>query len=104
MKPEHLYVVDLIREVGVGRLGFFDGCTCCSFSVRTVDVDVSCGKGRERAVWISSRSLDYWDQSTPNGNDESLLRPIAEEVAKQVENADGRGPIPLHFHPWGEKG
>ena len=84
-RPEHMKVVDLIREVGVDRLGAFDGCACCRFNVRNVDVRIGCGKGPERAVWISSPSLDY--------EDEALLRPIADEIVRQVEAMDGRGPI-----------
>ncbi len=101
MKPEHEVVVDLIREVGVGRLGNFDGCVCCHFEVRNVSVDVACGKGRNRGVWVSSGSLDYYDQEQ-NCLDESLLRPIADEVKRQIEDADGhmRGTIAAHCRAW----
>jgi hypothetical protein len=104
MKPMHMVVVDLIREVGVIRLGNFDGCACCRFSVRDVDVEVGCGKGGERAVWVSSPSLEYWDGATANGNDEALLRPIAEEVVRQVSEADGRGPLMVYLHEFDGRG
>lgn len=91
-------VVDLIREVGVERLGCFDGCVCCRFSVRHVDVEISCGKDGSRGVWISSRSLSYSDGR--DGCDETLLRPIAEEVRRQAEKADERGSAPVRYHEW----
>lgn len=94
-------VLAILKEVGVWRLAHWDGCTCTHFNVRHVDVDVSCGKGRDRGLWISSKSLDYWDGKS-NGCDENLLRPIAEEVARQIQESDGRGPIPIpiHFREW----
>jgi hypothetical protein len=76
-------VVALIREIGCERLGHWDGCCCSRFSVRNVDVEVSCGKGRRQAIWISSQSLDYAD--------ESMLEPIMAEVARQVIEQSGRG-------------
>jgi hypothetical protein len=98
MKPEHEIVVDLIREVGVARLGHFDGCVCCHFNVRNIEIAISCGKGDERGLWISSPSLDYYLEGTKDDSDPKLLRPIAEEVRRQVEAADTRGPLPVHFH------
>lgn len=98
MKPENEVVVDLLRDVGVDRLGYFDGCVCCHFKVRNVEIGVSCGKGRDRGIWVSSASLDYYDREL-KGLDEALLRPIAEEVQRQIEaSEDGRGPIPIHLH------
>ena len=98
--PENMRIVRIIREVGVWVLGNFDGCSCCDFKIRNVEIDISCGKGRDRGLWIYSPSLDYWDEVTPNGNNVDLLRPIAEEVIRQVEKSDGRGPIPVHYHEW----
>lgn len=91
---ENMRTAALIKDVGVESLGDFSECTCCDFKVRNVEVDISCGKGRERGLWISSPSLYYY------GEDPSLLKPIAEEVARQVEHSDGRGPLPIHFHAW----
>ena len=76
-------VVSLIREVGCERLGFWDGCCCSSSSVRGVSVDISCGKGREQAVWVSSHHMDY--------NDKTSLRPVMDEVIRQLEDKSGRG-------------
>lgn len=90
-------VIALIRELEVWRLGNCDGCMCCRFSLRNVDIDVDCGKGSERGVTISSPSLDYYDGVSENGSDTRMLRPIAEEVARQVEESDGRGPCPVRF-------
>jgi hypothetical protein len=90
--PEPQRVLQLMREIGVWRLGNCDGCMCTSFSIRYVDIDVSCGKGRERGVWVSSGSMDY--------SDTDLLQPIAEEIRRQIEEADGRGPMAVHLHEW----
>lgn len=100
-EPEE--VLALVKEIGVGRLGGADGCMCLHFNIRRVDIDVSCGKGRDRGLWISSRSMDYWDSSTANDSSIKMLRPIAEEVARQVEDSDGRGPVPIHYHEWGKE-
>lgn len=87
-------VVELIREVGVFRLGMCDGCICCHFSVRNVDVYIACGKGVDRGIWVSSQSMSYdngeWGDGEP-------LNEIAEEVHRQVEGSDMRGPIPVHL-------
>ena len=96
---ENQYVVALIKEVGIERLGNWDGCCCSRFSVRNVDVDISCGKGRDQGVWISSPSLDYYDGI--RGNDRDLLRPIAEEIVRQLNKKSNRGgEFPIHFHEW----
>jgi len=94
-EPEKVLV--LIKNIGVWRLGNCDGCMCCRFSLRNVDINVCCGKGGDRGVTISSRSLDYWDGVSSNGNDTKMLRPIAEEIARQVEEGDSRGPCPVRF-------
>lgn len=69
-------IVALIKEIELWRLGNWDGCCCSSFSIRNVDVEISCGKGREQAVWISSRSMDYHDRT--------LLKPVMAEVIRQL--------------------
>ncbi len=76
-------VVALIKEIECWRLGNWDGCCCSRFSLRNVDVDISCGKGGEQAVWVSCPSLDYGDIE--------LLRPIMDEVIRQVTEQSGRG-------------
>lgn len=89
-------VVAIIKEVGVWRLANWDGCICSRFSIRNVDVDISCGKGSDRGIRIDSPSMDYWNEDTADDCDEKLLRPIAEEVKRQIENGgDHRGPIPI---------
>jgi len=94
-------VAALIREVGLWRLGNWDGCCCSRFSIRNVDVDISCGKGRDQGVWLSSNSLDYWKEGTTDGNDEELLRPIMEEIIRQLIAQSSRGGnFAQHFHPW----
>lgn len=87
-------VLAIIKELGIYRLGNCDGCVCSSFSLRNVHVDISCGKGTDRAVRVYSHSGDY-----DEGHDE-LLRPIAEEVQRQVEGSDMRGPAPIFFEEW----
>lgn len=78
-------VVAIVRKVGCWRLGNWDGCCCSRFSVRNVDVEISCGKGREQAVWVSSKSLDYIDAA--------FLKPIMAEVIRQVTEQSGRGGV-----------
>jgi hypothetical protein len=91
-------VIKLLQEVGVPRLSAWDGCTCGTFEVRRVKIDVSCGKGRERGVWVSSHSCDFTDSEyKPN---EHQLRPIGDEVARQVSEGDQRGPVPVHIGEW----
>lgn len=91
-------VVDLVREIGVSRLIGYDGCYCGQFEVRRVKVDIACGKGRDRAIWIWSHSDDFCNSEYKP--DEENLRPIAEEVARQVEESDWRGPLPIHYRKW----
>jgi len=95
--PEHERIVELVREIGVWRLGNFDACVCSRFSIRSVEVEINCGKARPRGVRISSVAMDYWNGSSEDGNNEILLRPIAEEVARQVAESDGRGAVPIFF-------
>lgn len=87
-------VMALIKEIGVWRLGNCDGCMCSHFALRNVTVDISCGKGTDRAVRVYSASGDY------DVDHDELLRPIAEEVRQQVENSDNRGPMPIFFEEW----
>lgn len=96
-EPEKILAI--IKEVEVWRLANFDGCICSHFSVRNVNVEISCGKGGERGVFVSGHALDYyWKEGTPDDNDENRLRPIAEEVVRQSET-DGRGPLPIFYKP-----
>jgi hypothetical protein len=74
-------VLALIRELGCWRLGNRDGCCCCNFSIRNVDVRISCGKGGEQGVWVGSGSTDY---------NADLLKPIMEEVVRQCDEECAR--------------
>lgn len=90
-EPER--VAALIREIQCWRLGNWDGCCCSRFSLRNVDVDISCGKGREQAVWVSSPSMDY--------DGEKDLRPIMDEVVRQLNEQSGRLPqFAQYFKEW----
>ena len=89
-------VVALIRSVQCWRLGDWDGCVCSGFSVRNVDVDISFGKGREQAVWVSSTSMNY--------ENAELLRPIMDEVVGQLRKQSWRGgEFAQYFEPWADK-
>ena len=89
-------VLAIIKELGIWRLGNCDGCMCSSFSLRNVHVDISCGKGPDRAVRVYSHSGDY-----ESGDHDALLRPIAEEVKRQLEESgDGRGPAQIYYEEW----
>ncbi len=86
-------VAAIIRHLGCSILGNWDGCCCSRFSIRNVDVDISCGKGGEQAIWVSSHSLDYENRE--------LLRPIMAEVVKQVTKNSGRGgAFSQYYTPW----
>lgn len=87
-------VVAILKEAGVWRLANWDGCICSRFSVRNVDVDISCGKGGDRGVWVSSPSLDYMPHD--NWGDGNSLEPIADEIRKQMTGCDHRGPITIN--------
>ena len=94
-------VVALIREVECWRLGNWDGCVCSHFSIRNVNVDISCGKGRDQAVWMYSGSLDYWDGVSANDCDAEMLAPIMDEVIRQLAEQSGRGgTFARYFKPW----
>lgn len=88
-------VLALVKEVKVWRLSNAAGCICGGFEIRNVHVDICCGKGRDRAVYVWSHSLDY-----PEEDAEKMLGPIGKEVAQQVEASDLRGPIPIRLHEW----
>ena len=94
MKQENELVLDLIKEVGIHRLCDLDGCICSGFTVRNVTVDIACGKGRGRGIWVYSNSMDY-------DMNEGWLEPILAEVLRQAEAlGDGRGPFKTYLRPW----
>ena len=76
-------VVDLIREVGIYRLGTLEGCPCTSFEVRDVHVDVSCHKSSDHSVRVWSNHCDYSDENYKRVD--AAFRPIADEVLRQVD-------------------
>ena len=88
-KSEPERVLDLIKEVKVYNLGNWDGCVCCHFSIRNVNVDVACGKGSDQAIRVWSNSMDYME-GYGDPHDEAL-KPIAEEVRRQVIDGSFRG-------------
>lgn len=75
-------VVAIIRAIECWRLGNWDGCCCSRFSIRGVDVEISCGKADE-AIRVSSRSYNY-DKLDD-------LKPIMAEIVRQVSEQSGRG-------------
>ncbi len=86
-------VVALLKENKLWRLANWDGCCCGNFKIRDVEIDVSCGKGRAQAVWISSNSINY--------EDKRLLHPIMEEVISQLLEDSGRsGDFAEYFEEW----
>lgn len=78
-------VVYLIKEIGCHRLGHWDGCCCSHFSIRNVNVAISCGKAGEQSVKVSSRDMEYRDLDT--------LKPVMQEVINQVTKNSGRGGV-----------
>lgn len=87
-------IVNIIREVTVYRLSNCDGCMCGGFALKGVHVSIGCGKGGGRAV-------NVWPQHNGDFEDEDArLMPIGEETARQVMEADGRGPMKIFLHNW----
>lgn len=86
-------VVAIIKECGLWMLGNWDGCCCSNFKIRNVEIDISCGKGRDQGIWVSSYSMDY--------DDKSLLRQIADEVLRQLRESSNRvDRWAVHFEPY----
>ncbi len=99
-KSEPERVLDLIKDVKVFNLGHWDGCVCCHFSIRNVNVDISCGKGRDQAVRVWSNSMDYME-GYGDGPHDKILKPIAEEVRRQVMEGSSRGGnFPISYQEW----
>ncbi len=78
--------LETIREVGLGRLCWKDGCNCLNFSIHHVHVDVSCRKSGGNThpdggttIRVYSHSMDYDGASA-----EAALHAIGLEVARQM--------------------
>jgi hypothetical protein len=100
-KSEPQKVLDVIKEIGIHRLSNMDGCLCGGFEIRNVEIDFACGKGRDRGIYISSRSCDYSDDEAGLAKE---LGEVGVEVHRQfLELGDGRGPIEVHFRKWNPK-
>jgi hypothetical protein len=69
--------VDLIRRVGVWKLGAYDGCNCAHFEVQAVRVDISCHKSQQTVEVKSVVADDY-------GCNRAMLDAIAAEVVRQL--------------------
>lgn len=93
--PEPQRVLEVLKEVGIHRLANFDGCLCGCFAIRNVKIEISCGKGADRGIKISSRSMDYPASAEEL---EKVLCEVGNEVQRQIDDLhDGRGPIPVHY-------
>lgn len=100
-KSESEMVLEIIKNVRVHGLGKWDGCVCCNFSIRGVNVDINCGKGATRGIWIYSNHMDYMEGYV-DGDHDTLLKPIAEEIKRQVDAGSMRGPFEYHFCEFGK--
>ena len=90
-------ILNLIKKNPCWELGNWDGCCCCDFSIRDVNFQISCGKGREKGVWVWSDNGDYHQSDEDHDN---LLRPIAEEISAQCKECSTRsGDFPIHLFP-----
>lgn len=87
-------VLDILKEMTIYRLSLCDGCMCGGFELRGITVQISCGKGGRRAVWVSPDHNGDFEDEDP------LLTPILKEVISQVMEADGRGEMSGFLHPW----
>lgn len=74
--------IALIKKIGIYGLGGNDGCPCTNFEVQNVHVDVSCHKS-QRTVRVYSHHADFCDENYRR--DQRFLRPIADEVLRQVD-------------------
>ena len=79
-------VLEIIKTIGLYSLVSNDGCPCGNFSIQGVGVDISCGRGGERAIRLY-RTLDI-----PKVD----LHALAEEIKKQADDAYGRD-LPVFF-------
>jgi hypothetical protein len=77
-------VADLIREVGIYRLGGSDGCPCTNFEVQNVHVSVSCHKSGDHGLRVWTNHADYSDENYRRVD--AALRVIAQEVLRQVDD------------------
>lgn len=97
-KSEPQRVLDVIKEMGIHRLANLDGCICSGFEIRNVEIDISCGRGRDRGCWVSSRSMDYPEDEVELAK---ILAAVGEEVRRQIDDLhDGRGPMSVHYRKW----
>jgi hypothetical protein len=78
--------LELVREIGIGRLGGFDGCLCTSCEVQGVNIDVSCRKSNGSTTKIAPGFygilIRVHSQHMDAGGDE--LEAVAREVAQQL--------------------
>lgn len=95
MSQEADDVISIVDEVGLYRLAGSDGCACGRFIVRGLEVEIGCGKGDRRGVWVSSRHMDWSD------DDASRAR-VGQAVAQIVKDTDERGPIPVYLSSWAD--
>ena len=88
--------VSIIKQIGVGDLGYYDGCICAHFHVSGVSVDVSCRKSsgaKPEGFWgimlrVYSRHMDC---------DPSGLRDVAVEVARQLRESESETPLMIRY-------
>lgn len=86
MRPEE-EALKLMREVGIYGLGGNEGCPCTDFKVHGIAVSVSCHKS-SKTVSVYGTPIDFIKgngDDVPYYVDTERLRPIAEEVLRQVD-------------------
>ena len=76
-------------KIGLYSLISNDGCACGSFDIQGVSVDISCGRGAEKAIRVFRT----------NDMSQSNLQEIADEVKRQVDFVYGRD-LPIMFEAW----
>jgi len=80
-------IVKIIRDVGVGGLGGFDGCCCCGFSIRGVGVDVSCRKGSNMdTIFTDFYGIGVRVHSNHMDVGPEILQAVAREVVSQLSD------------------
>lgn len=77
-------------KIGLYSLVWNDGCACGGFDIQGIGVDISCGRGAERAIRVY-RTSDLVQRQQ--------LEDVAAEVKRQVDDAYGRD-LPIMFETY----
>lgn len=86
--------VELLKEVGISRIAYFDGCLCSSSRIKGVDIDTTCRKSTG-SLYFHGLLIRVYSPSLDAMPDD--LRMVAEEVVRQMRALDGWSPMALRY-------